>query len=323
MAPARSSSSDRFAALSILLAWRSDASQGGQDLLPGSGTRREEPAERAQDHGKRYAQNHDLGGHTEIKIDFTKRNKTPDASSDPVERQHQQAAYDTTKRGQQNGLDEETEQNTATGKAKHAESADFLGAPRDRGIHGVHGGETGAHAHDDGYEDSQVLDHHARIRLRLIVIHFRNSVEVQALVVGDVIDQGLGGDGISGAEQHGTQRVGPLEVRAHLVEVAENLAIGRAGPGGHDADDVPVAAPEMQALADTGGGKALLNGLSHDHFPTSGLKPAAGNELQVIAHFETCLRDAAQGHVDALWCIAAGVINDRNHLERRQVLPGI
>ena len=78
----------------------------------------------------------------------------------------------------------------------------------------------------------------------------------------------------------------------------------------------------MQTLSDAGGWKTLLDRFSHYHFPPARLKPAAGNQLQVVAHFETGRRDTAEGYVNALRRVDAGKINDCDHLERRHGLPG-
>ena len=66
----------------------------------------------------------------------------PIRGGDAVQRQDQQAAEQAARAGEQHRFQEEAEQDAAARKAQHAQRADFARAPRHRGVHGVHGGES-------------------------------------------------------------------------------------------------------------------------------------------------------------------------------------
>ncbi len=111
-----------------------------------------------------------------------------------------------------------------------------------------------------------------------------------------------------------------LQVGGNLVEVAPDLAVLGAVAGIHYADDVPIAAAEVQLLADAGVGKPLGDRLAHHNFALAGLEPAAARDLDVVAHLDAGGLQAAHGDVHAVGIVHVGEIDDGDDFERCQRL---
>ena len=117
----------------------------------------------------------------------------------------------------------------------------------------------------------------------------------EPLVVVDIVDQGLGGHRVGGLHHGGAEDFDALEVGADLVEVAPDLAVVRAAAAIHDADDVPLAAREVDLLAQLRVGEAL----ARPNCPTTisrwpALNQRPGASLHVAAAFR-CRRAAGRG----------------------------
>src|SRR5438093_1450908 len=126
-----------------------DVAQRDEDLLFGRHPRGEQPADGSHDQRKGYSDRHGLRADAEIERDLAERREGHEPGCDVVKRQHQQTSQHSAKQRQQQRLEEEAGQDASPGEAQHAQRAYFLRAPRHRGIHGIHGGETRADRHND------------------------------------------------------------------------------------------------------------------------------------------------------------------------------
>ena len=110
--------------------------------------------------------------------------------------------------------------------------------------------------------------------------------------------------------------------RAHLVQVAPDLAALRAAPGIHDAHHFPIPAAERDLLPERASGYRSPRWLAHHHFALalrSNQRPLAS--VHVAAHLDAGGRQAAHRDVGAFPAIGAGEIDHRHDFERGQRLP--
>ena len=171
------------------------------------------------------------------------------------------------------------EQNAAPRKAQHAQRADLARAPRDRRIHRIHRRETAAHGHDDRYENADEFDRGGRCRLRRVILSSGIGGHIEALVALDVFDQRVGRDrrrwrapAPSSARPSAGSR-SSIWLRSPKISLFVALC-----PAVHDADDVPIAAAEMQLA----GRAALRETASRSRSPTTTSRLPALNQRPAI-----------------------------------------
>ncbi len=130
-----------------------------------------------------------------------------------------------------------------------------------------------------------------------------------------VVDERGGGDRIGRLDHGGTGRVHPLVIGSDLVEVAPDFAVLRSTAGVQNADDVPIAAPKMEFLADLRVGKTLRHKPAHYQLAPAGVEPSPAPQMNAVAHFDSRRHDAADRHVHAVRIVYVAQVDDRNHLQ--------
>ena len=175
--------------------------------------------------------------------------------------------------------------------------------------------------HNDRHEDADVLDRRGGSGLRFVVGGLGERVHVEALIVVDVVDECLGGDGVGGADQGAGKHFDALQVGADLIQVAPEFAGLRAPAGIHHADDVPIAAAEFDLSADLRFGVAFGDALADHEFAVSLLVPASAGDYDPAAHLDAGGLQSADCDVGAFAGFRAGEVDHADHLERRQRLP--
>src|SRR5216683_3186501 len=183
--------------------------------------------------------------------------------------------------------------------ADGADGGDFAAAFGDRGIHGVERAEDGADGHDGGHESTENGNElgHARGLLG-VVVDFAADIDVEARVGGDSVFELL--QGIGGREMDGD---GLEDVGGALVDVIEDarvapdFGIEGAAAGIEHADDLPMAAAEINGVADGQTGIAGVGVFADDQLGKARAKHAALNDFGVGADGEDVGGNAANLHV--------------------------
>ena len=163
-------------------------------------------------------------------------------------------------------------------ESERAQRADFAGPRRDECVHRVHRAEHRADAHDDRHEDRQPEELPCDdAGLILVVLALLYRLHLHARVVLQL-----------GVERADRRRVAhaqrdrviaaAVERGADDVHVAPDLALETAAVGVEDADDLPVAALQLERPPDLHALDALEDLPADDDFVQAGLKvPAVGD----------------------------------------------